>query len=585
MNTGKYYRLRGKTYYFHRRIPDDVVAHYGNGKATLKTFSLKTSIERLAIRKAREHAVRMDQEFHAIRLGILTQDRFGVANNVQGQPAFDDDVISFNDFVPLRLKLTPEAIQMLCDRWMANVLMSDEYNRISGFVSIDPEEVTEGILDTLPLFKQAIATGKHEIIEPVVQQWLWLNGYQAIPNDPAYPSLRWQLLQTAFKAQQIVWQRQQGELVDIAQHIPASQSTSCTINDVEINVGPAQAAPSQNPATPPGVADKALSLDKVYEQWLEQPKDRAKSTLASMPPIISAMKAFLDKACLKDVRIIRRGMMVEFCDHLLAQGQHFRTVEKKIALISAIFQVAMDREQIISNPASRIKVAKPKVIKPSRVSFNQDDLQRIFNSGIYHGDIPKAGAGAAAIWLPILGMYTGARVEELAQLMVYDVKQDPKHGYYFNITDLSEDGNEHIKAVKTNTSRRRIPLHPDLIKIGFLTYWEECKTQNHRQLFPLLKPDQHNKLSGNWSKWWSRYMRTEIGITAKSKVFHSFRHTFKDACREAGIGEEIHDSLTGHSGGGVGRGYGDVYSLQQLAKAIGSLQFNTRLTDTCNVEV
>jgi integrase len=41
-----------------------------------------------------------------------------------------------------------------------------------------------------------------------------------------------------------------------------------------------------------------------------------------------------------------------------------------------------------------------------------------------------------------------------------------------------------------------------------------------------------------------------------AKTFHSFRHTFKRACREAGISEEIHHALTGHSGGGVGRSYG-----------------------------
>jgi integrase len=41
-----------------------------------------------------------------------------------------------------------------------------------------------------------------------------------------------------------------------------------------------------------------------------------------------------------------------------------------------------------------------------------------------------------------------------------------------------------------------------------------------------------------------------------SKTFHSFRHTFKRACREAGLSEEIHHALTGHSGGGVGRAYG-----------------------------
>ena len=41
-----------------------------------------------------------------------------------------------------------------------------------------------------------------------------------------------------------------------------------------------------------------------------------------------------------------------------------------------------------------------------------------------------------------------------------------------------------------------------------------------------------------------------------AKTFHSFRHTFKRACREAGLGEEIDNALTGHSGGGVGRSYG-----------------------------
>lgn len=45
-------------------------------------------------------------------------------------------------------------------------------------------------------------------------------------------------------------------------------------------------------------------------------------------------------------------------------------------------------------------------------------------------------------------------------------------------------------------------------------------------------------------------------IDDPSKTFHSFRHTFKRACREAGITEEVHLAFTGHAGGGVGRSYG-----------------------------
>jgi len=48
------------------------------------------------------------------------------------------------------------------------------------------------------------------------------------------------------------------------------------------------------------------------------------------------------------------------------------------------------------------------------------------------------------------------------------------------------------------------------------------------------------------------YIRS-IGLTNRARVFHSFRHGFKDALRRAGVSEDLNDALTGHSGGGVGR--------------------------------
>ena len=77
-------------------------------------------------------------------------------------------------------------------------------------------------------------------------------------------------------------------------------------------------------------------------------------------------------------------------------------------------------------------------------------------------------------------------------------------------------------------------------------------------------------LTGNWSKWWGRYLRNTVGIKDRRKVFHSFRHTFKDACREARIPQEAHDALTGHSEGtNQGSNYGSgQYPLSALTAAI-----------------
>lgn len=71
------------------------------------------------------------------------------------------------------------------------------------------------------------------------------------------------------------------------------------------------------------------------------------------------------------------------------------------------------------------------------------------------------------------------------------------------------------------------------------------------------------------SKWFGRYLRETCDIRDANKVFHSFRHSFKRMTRDAGLPEEVHDALTGHSsGGGIGRQYGRGFSLEPLFRAV-----------------
>jgi len=127
-----------------------------------------------------------------------------------------------------------------------------------------------------------------------------------------------------------------------------------------------------------------------------------------------------------------------------------------------------------------------------------------------------------------------------------DVQEHPEFGWYIEITDKN-DG-QHLK---TESSRRRVPVHAELIKAGFLQYRAAMLAGGSVRLFPELKPDKHGIVTASWSKWWGRYARDTVGIADRSKVFHSFRHLFKDTCRDAGILEEVHDALTGHKRGGM----------------------------------
>lgn len=93
-------------------------------------------------------------------------------------------------------------------------------------------------------------------------------------------------------------------------------------------------------------------------------------------------------------------------------------------------------------------------------------------------------------------------------------------------------------------------------------------------LFPELPHDPAEVLSSSrtFTKWWGMWCERNggegSGINDPNKTFHSFRHSFKRACRDAGLGEEIHDLLTGHKGASVGRGYGQGAGLKVLSEAI-----------------
>lgn len=64
--------------------------------------------------------------------------------------------------------------------------------------------------------------------------------------------------------------------------------------------------------------------------------------------------------------------------------------------------------------------------------------------------------------------------------------------------------------------------------------------------------------SSSYGRHFSTLLKS-IHAKPSKKTFHSFRHTFVDACREAGISEEVFKELVGH-GGGVTSRYGG-YSI------------------------
>jgi integrase len=215
--------------------------------------------------------------------------------------------------------------------------------------------------------------------------------------------------------------------------------------------------------------------------------------------------------------------------------------------------------------------------RSTRGPFDARGLQAIFNAPLFtEQDIPAGGKGPAAVWLPLLALFAGGRQAEFAGLRVSDIREDidTRTVFMWIAADKKVD-----RTVKTITSERVVPIHPELRKLGLLEYVADRKHDGEKAwLFPAIAPDQRGGLKA-WSKWWGHYLRDHIGIEDRDMVFHSFRHGFTDRARAAGVAEEVRKALMGHSDAStVSGGYGAKNMLHRwgarlLAEAIEKISY------------
>jgi integrase len=215
----------------------------------------------------------------------------------------------------------------------------------------------------------------------------------------------------------------------------------------------------------------------------------------------------------------------------------------------------------------------------SKVSpYSPAQLNAIFSSPVFVGaksDRQDWLPGDAKIrderyWVPLIGLFTGARLGEIAQLLVEDVKQ--LHGeWVFHITREGDPD----KTTKTKGSQRVVPVHPELVKLGLLQYLASMTAAKSRRLFPAIERDSSGHASSDISRWWGRYM-TRIKVKADRSInFHSFRHGLADAMRRAGYLDAEFSFLMGHTAATMTGRYGSMPEgmLNKRVEMIGKVAF------------
>ncbi|UTW13375.1 site-specific integrase [Marinobacterium rhizophilum] len=241
------------------------------------------------------------------------------------------------------------------------------------------------------------------------------------------------------------------------------------------------------------------------------------------------------------------------------------TFNNYVKYLTAFFGYAVQEEYCEKNPFDGMKVKQRVKASEGRSRFTEDDLKRLFAADVYarrDGDKPYQ------YWLPLLGLYTGARMNELCQLYLDDVVT-------INGIDCIHfrEGRDDQK-LKTPTSERVVPIHSRLKEAGFLQYVEQRRELGEDvMLFDLVRHKRHG-YAATPSKWFARY-RDKLGFKGgkEKKDFHSFRHTVADHLKQQGVAESLVGGLLGHQTGGITFSrYGKDFTPEVLVPVVGRIE-------------
>jgi integrase len=251
--------------------------------------------------------------------------------------------------------------------------------------------------------------------------------------------------------------------------------------------------------------------------------------------------------------------------------------------MSSFLNWAVNEELLARNPARGLRLPDPVNKRDKRLPFEREQLHAIFNAPLYRGCIDgergynKVGNQRprnARFWVPLIALFTGARLGEICQLDTTDIRA--VEGVDCIVISPRSLVGSIDKQLKTSASDRLIPVHPTLIECGLLHFAEAKRKAGEKKLFDDIEVGSTGSRPVAFSKWFTQFLRA-CGAQRTRTSFHSFRHNFRDELRAARIEHEIALLLggwtTGSSRAAVHENYGSGYRIDTLNDAVCRLSF------------
>lgn len=460
---------------------------------------------------------------------------------------------------------TPEKLQAILDRLVSDALEEWEKQKASTpgpFDSTFPADHAE-ILRTLEAkTKDALARNSLRFFEPTVDALLTEHGITLEKDSPEYRRFALEVMKREVEVARIGEARAVGDYSD-----------SYAI--MSLAPAPAVQPLAQSPAH---LQPSTVTLKEGIAKYLEVQAQKGKGA-TTLEKYRHSLGEFFELVGDRPLASLVRDDMREYCRvvHRLPKNRtrvkayKGRTMQQVLAMpkppetdlltsgaiddrfvsVCTLLNWLADEYPVtlphLAQLKKELEVDRKAPTPPKRRAYTEEELRLLFEPTVYTSRKMKK---SWQYWLPLMGLLTGARLGELCQLLITDIKQGGASGvWYFDINDVEEG-----KRLKSLAARRVVPIHPALIELGLLRRVQMLQKRKEPRLFPglFLYSDPKNPAKAP-SKWFSDF-RQARGLGAgpgevSPLTYHSLRHTFITRCKHQRLDRIAMKEIVGHEPG------------------------------------
>lgn len=241
-------------------------------------------------------------------------------------------------------------------------------------------------------------------------------------------------------------------------------------------------------------------------------------------------------------RDLSLSAMLELTDVPLAS---VRTLNGYMSAFQTFLRWAVEQGYAETNIFDGMRFKVPRHERSDmRDPFSIDQLNLLFEhlsenpSGLVKKDAQK--------WVTLIAMFTGARLNEVAQLGVSDVREVGNVWCFDLTTDNDED-----KRLKTTSSKRLVPIHDALLDLGLLKFVENQAATGCIRLFPDLTYSAQNGYGRNVGRWFNESFLVSLNLKKPTLVFHSLRHSMNTQLAQKDVPDQLQKAVLGHAQSGM----------------------------------